>query len=99
MPPIWKGPSVPKAPVKSLQRKSEQTAVPLTAVLGNGHSSNPAAREAMRPPKYGGYSKRDQLGSVQDSWGTEDTVDDGVLRLGLFQVEPEPPSPPATPFP
>lgn len=60
---------------------------------------NPAAREAMRPPKYGGYSKRDQLGSVNDSWGAEESADDGVRRLGLFQVEPEPPSPPATPFP
>lgn len=67
--------------------------------MGSGTPPNPAAREAMRPPKYGGYSKRDQLGSVADSWGAEMTPDEGARRLGLFQVEPEPPSPPATPFP
>lgn len=92
--------NVSKASPKHHLSKSRRGLVSLTCAEGSGPSPNPAAREAMRPPKYGGYSKRDQLGSVNDSWGAEESVDDGgVRRLGLFQVEPEPPSPPASPFP
>lgn len=58
-------------------------------------STVPAAdeftRDLMRPPKYGGHSKRDQLGSIAESWGP-DPADE--LRIGLFQQGAEPPSPP-----
>lgn len=54
------------------------------------------AKEWMRPPKYGGHSKRDQLGSVTESWGPLPT---GVVRVGLFQHEPEAPSPTGSPIP
>ena len=43
----------------------------------------------MRRPILGGRSKKDQLGSVSESWG-----DDGEERFGLFTIEPDPPSPP-----
>lgn len=52
------------------------------------------ARELMRPPKYGGRSKRDQLGSIDESWGP---LPNSHERVGLFQAPIEPPSPSATP--
>jgi hypothetical protein len=54
------------------------------------------ARELMRPPKYGGHSKRDKLGTIAESWGPDPS---DPLRIGLFQHEPEPPSPTASPRP
>jgi hypothetical protein len=46
-------------------------------------------RELMRPPKYGGRSKRDQLGSIDESWGP---LPNSHERVGLFQAPIEPPS-------
>lgn len=53
-------------------------------------------KDLMRPAKYGGHSKRDQLGSIAESWGS---LPSDTQRTGLFQHEPEPPSPAATPAP
>lgn len=49
------------------------------------HTSD-LAREVMRAPKYGGHSKREQLGSLSESWG--DTPGDPP-RIGLFQPPPD----------
>jgi hypothetical protein len=55
------------------------------------------ARDRMKPPKHGGRSKAEQLGSVTDSWGAFDEVD-GTKPFGIFEIEPDPPSRNTSPF-
>jgi hypothetical protein len=44
------------------------------------------ARDVMRAPKYGGHSKREQLGSITESWGD---LPNDPPRIGLFQPPPD----------
>jgi hypothetical protein len=55
------------------------------------------ARDRMKPPKHGGRSKAEQLGSVTDSWGAFQEVN-GAKPLGIFEIEPDPPSRNTSPF-
>jgi hypothetical protein len=50
------------------------------------------ARERLRPNRYGGVSKKDLMGSVEDSWGSKTE-----RQYGMFEVEEDPPSRPASP--
>jgi len=51
----------------------------------------------MRPPKLGGRSKKELLGSVADSWVP--IVYTGVSRAyGRFEIEKDPPSRSTSPF-
>lgn len=52
-------------------------------------------RADMRLPVLGGRSKRDQLGSVAESWGSPHI--EGRM-YGMFQVEADPPSRSTSPF-
>lgn len=55
-----------------------------------------AARERLRPPTLGGKSKKDQLGSVNESWGPID--EEGEKVYGMFEIERDPPSRSTSPF-
>lgn len=55
------------------------------------------ARDRMKPPKHGGRTKAEQLGSVTDSWGAFHEVD-GTKPFGIFEIEPDPPSRNTSPF-
>ncbi|BEJ12509.1 hypothetical protein CspHIS471_0209690 [Cutaneotrichosporon sp. HIS471] len=44
------------------------------------------ARDVMRAPKYGGHSKREQLGSINESWGD---MPGDPPRIGLVQPPPD----------
>jgi len=76
----------PVAPLRPMPFRAARSTFP--------HSDHLLARELMRPPTYGGVSKRDMLGSIAESWGPDPS---DPLRVGLFQHEPEPPSPTASP--
>jgi hypothetical protein len=52
-----------------------------------------AAKARMLPPVIGGRSKKDQLGSVSDSWGPV-----AERTYGMFEIEDDPPSRSASPF-
>lgn len=49
-----------------------------------------AARKRLRPPTLGGKSKKDQLGSVNESWGP--IGEEGEKVYGMFEIERDPPS-------
>lgn len=51
------------------------------------------ARIDMRPPKLGGYSKKDQLGSIAESWGSVQG-----RNYGMFGNQPDPKSRSNSPF-
>jgi len=52
-------------------------------------------RTDMRPPILGGRSKKDQLGSVAESWGAPASRE---RTYGMFQIEIDPPSRSTSPF-
>ncbi len=54
------------------------------------------AQERKRPPKLGGRSKKELLGSVADSWAPVEK-DDGSRPYGMFEIEEESPSRSASP--
>ncbi|RXK39193.1 hypothetical protein M231_03550 [Tremella mesenterica] len=70
------------------------------------------ARRRMRPPKLGGRSKREELGSAEESWLESEpitlptlpsltSIGENVLnsgRKGMFQIEDDPPSRSTSPF-
>lgn len=49
-------------------------------------------RGLVRPKRYGGMSKKDMLGSVEESWGGGERI------YGMFEVEADPPSRSTSPF-
>ena len=54
-------------------------------------------RDRSRPPIFGGRSKKEQLGSVTDSWGPMEG--EGHDRAyGIFEIEDDPPSRSTSPF-
>ncbi|KAI9636181.1 uncharacterized protein MKK02DRAFT_44884 [Dioszegia hungarica] len=54
------------------------------------------ARERLLPPALGGRSKKDQLGSVNASWGP--LGEQGTKVYGMFEIEQDPPSRSTSPF-
>ncbi|BEI81807.1 hypothetical protein CcaverHIS002_0209670 [Cutaneotrichosporon cavernicola] len=63
----------------------------VTASTSMSRTSHPPptsvlARDVMRAPKYGGHSKREQLGSINESWGD---MPGDPPRIGLFQPPPD----------
>ncbi|WVQ80224.1 hypothetical protein IAT38_002329 [Cryptococcus sp. DSM 104549] len=57
------------------------------------------AKERMLPPKLGGRSKKDLLGSINDSWGPIDEFADlDEERRGMFEILEDPPSRSTSPF-
>lgn len=57
-------------------------------------------RAENRPPVLGGRSKKDDLGSISESWGPvrEEDADVPDLYKGLFEVDLDPPSRSTSPF-
>lgn len=54
------------------------------------------ARDRLKPPTLGGRSKKDQLGSVNESWG--ELGQEGPKIYGMFEIERDPPSRSTSPF-
>lgn len=55
-----------------------------------------AARARLQPSASGGISKKDQLGSVNASWGPLGEA--GTKIYGMFEIEQDPPSRSTSPF-